>query len=99
MAENLVVGQTEPVEQQLTRNGVAENLTGATVELILWRGAVTINTAADVTAYDVALGKVRYTPDWDDLTPGVYQARWKVTKGSSIGFFPDGPADIWTVRV
>jgi len=99
VAENIVLGQTAPIDHQLLFNGVAVDLTGRTVEVVLRRGSTTADTAGDVSIIDNPTGKVRFTPDATDLLVGVYMARWKVTSGAEIAFFPDGEGDPWTVRL
>lgn len=98
---SLVEGWTGPLDFALKANGAAQDLTGATVVLILSkRDGVAVDTAADVSIIDAAAGTVRYAPDATDLTyaDNPYRARFKVTDGAGkITFFPSGEADKWTV--
>lgn len=102
MSRRLVEGQTGPVDKQLKVDGVALNLTGFTVALVLkTRAAVAVNTAGKVAVFDAAAGKVRYNPGATDLTAAnsPYRAHWQVTDGvSKVHFFPSGEAEIWTVH-
>lgn len=66
----------------LTANGVAQNLTGATVKFSMESqrtGLIKVNAAA-VTIVDAPTGQVKYS--WaagDTDTPGLYRAEFEVT--------------------
>jgi hypothetical protein len=97
----LVEGWTGPVKFQLLADGSPQDLTGATVELILI-GAddVAIDTAADVVVTEPLLGKLQYNPDPTDLTAAksLYRGRFKVTDSlGKVVFFPSGQPDSWEV--
>jgi hypothetical protein len=102
MAElTLVEGWTGPIDEILQKAGVAENLTGMTVALLLQKASgAAVDTAGDVTIMDAPAGKVRYSPDPTDLlaaeTPHV--ARWQVTDGAGkVVFFPSEAGEVWTI--
>jgi uncharacterized phiE125 gp8 family phage protein len=102
MAElTLVEGWTGPIDETLQKAGVAENLTGMTVALLLQKASgAAVDTAGDVTITDAPAGKVRYSPDPTDLlaaeTPHV--ARWQVTDGAGkVVFFPSEAGEVWTI--
>lgn len=81
-------------------NGVAVNLTGATVKFMMWApGAAAIKVNAAATITDATTGKVSYTPSATDTdTPGDYIAEWQVTfSGGAVETFPNG--DWLKVRV
>jgi uncharacterized phiE125 gp8 family phage protein len=103
MAElQLVEGWTGPIDETLKSNGVAVDLTGMTVELILQKATgAPVDTTGDVTVVTPASGLVRYSPDAADLvaaeTPHV--ARWKVTDGGGkVVFFPHEAGEVWLVQ-
>lgn len=89
-------GWTGDVLMQLLADGVAVNLTGTTVALVLRdRDGTLVDTSGDLTVTDPATGKVTWNPDAADLavakTP--HRLRFKVTDaGSKIVYFPSGPA-------
>lgn len=98
---SIVEGWTGNLDFQLLADGVAYDLSGFTVTLSLFdTGAKAVNTTSDVSVIDATGGKVRYTPDSADLTSRMspYAARFKVTNGSAVVFFPSGQAGVWTVR-
>lgn len=94
-------GSTEDVDFQLLVDGAVQDLTGATIELILndYNGFV-IDTSGDTSLVDGPTGKVRYSPDAADLvsTKSPYSARWKITKGGKVSFFPSNAPDIWEIQ-
>ena len=98
---NYVAGTTGPQDFKLLVDGVAADLTGKTVALILTgRDGVVVDTVGDVSVTGVLTGEVRYSPDSTDVpaanTP--YTARWAVTDGAGkVVFFPSGAADRWNV--
>jgi BppU N-terminal domain len=102
MATDWVQGQTSPKQYQVKLNGVAVNLTGATVTLELYDPAGTaVTTTGDVTVPTPATGIVQYAPDAADLVAleGRYTARFKIVDSNGyIAYAPDGKADVWTVR-
>jgi uncharacterized phiE125 gp8 family phage protein len=98
----LVEGHTGVIDETLKSNGVAVNLTGMTVELVLQMAVGSlVDTAGNVTVPTPAAGLVRYSPGAADLialdTPHV--ARWKVTDGNGkVVFFPSDAGEIWEVQ-
>lgn len=98
---DLVEGWTGRLDFTLKSNGVAQNLTGMTVELILKKSDGTpVDTASDVTIVDAAAGKVGYTPDAADLTSAAspLTARWKVIDGGgAVVYYPSRAPDTWRV--
>jgi hypothetical protein len=102
MSRRLVEGQTGPVDKQLKVDGVALNLAGCTVALVLkTRLGGLVDTATKVSVTDAPTGKVRYNPGSSDLTTASspYGAHWKVTDGATkIHFFPSGDPEQWTVH-
>ena len=93
----LTEGRTGAVPFQLLENGVAKDLTGATVELLLKkRDGTLVDTAGDVSVTNTASGLVSYSPDATDLTyaDAPYTGRFKVTDGGGkVFFFPEGNPD------
>lgn len=73
-----------PIRDQLTTDGSADDITGATVVFTMWDAetdAVKIDeNTANVTIDDAATGKVRYDFQSGDLdTAGVFAFEWEVT--------------------
>lgn len=102
--ENLVEGHTERIVETLLADGVAMNLTGKTVTLLLYDrqgnqitygGSSGIVTAADGTVY--------FDPASTDLlaSKSPYSVRWKVTTAGKVAYWPEGPSNgapgIWNV--
>jgi baseplate upper protein BppU len=100
MTVELVEGWTGDLDFVLKANGVALDLTGMTVELILRKpDGTTIDTAGDTSVPDPAAGKVRYAPDSADLVAAnsPLMARWKVTNAGKVVYFPAGSPDRWEI--
>lgn len=83
-------GDTLPVlEVELTLEGAAVDLTGASVEFYFSRGSSTVITRTAELAADPSTGRVRYefrvVEDWtsEDFSVGSYRFETQVT-------FPDG---------
>ncbi len=98
----MVVGWTGPINIRLLSQGdtPAGSLSGMTIALVL-RDHLgnTLDTSGDVAITDTSAWLVRYTPDPDDMVPGVYNGRFKVTDDSgAIVYFPSGEWDRWIVR-
>jgi hypothetical protein len=97
----LVGGWTGYIDEQLLADGVAVDLTGCTVALLLRKkdgSTLTLQGLTSVT--NAAQGRVRFAPHADDLdaTESPYVCRWKVTDGTGkVVYFPGGRADVWTV--
>jgi hypothetical protein len=101
VAEDLVEGWTEPIEHELLADGDVPGGSGKSVTLqLIDRNGFEVEIAGDVDWIDETAGTVRYTPDAGDLraSGSPYAARWKVTSSGESAFFPNGKADVWTVR-
>lgn len=102
MSIEVVEGWTGDLDFVLQADGVAVDLTGATVELILYKSDETlIDTSSDITVTDAASGAVSYSPDETDLlaSESPLRSRFKVTDGSGkVVYFPNARMDTWTVR-
>lgn len=99
--EDLVAGQTSPVDQQLLRDGYPFNAAGMTITLILRDKADNVLTLAGTVAWsDTSASKARFTPAASDLvaSPAAYRARWRVVSGSVVTYYPSAEADQWWVR-
>jgi hypothetical protein len=99
---DVVEGWTAAIDMQLNADGVAVNLTGATVELIL-RGVdgARVGSSGNLSIINSTGGQVRYLPDVGDLVArrSPYRARFKVTDAAAkIAFYPSGESDSWVVR-
>jgi uncharacterized phiE125 gp8 family phage protein len=98
----LVEGHTGVIDETLKTNGMAVDLTGMTVTLLLQTADGTpVPTLGNVTVPSPSAGVVRYSPAATDLlaidTPHV--ARWKVIDtGGHIVFFPSDAGEVWEVQ-
>jgi hypothetical protein len=101
----VVEGTTAPLDFSVLENGAPPDLTGMTITLILKDSAGAIVGVAGTVA-SPGIGVIRYTPNASDLvaasTP--HTARFKVTSGASVKFYPGGgahggAADAMTWRV
>ncbi len=82
----------------LKADGVAVDLTGLTVELVLTsrNGDAVVTTGDTRISGTPTTGQVYYRPDVDDMTAALspYTLHWKVTDGSGYTvYFPNGAAD------
>lgn len=103
---NLVEGETAPVDVTLydgegaCRTAVVG--TGLTVTMILRdRVGAIIQVSGNVDWLNALVGTVRYSPAAEDLKAerSPYKARFKVTDSNNDdAFYPNGEADVWTVR-
>lgn len=101
-----VEGETAPRDFILKEDGEPKDLTGLTVTLELWkRDGTAVTTTGDLavitpqTGADV--GRVRLTPDADDLVAAdsPLRARFKASDLlGGFGYFPRGEPMIWRVR-
>ncbi len=102
MAINLVEGWTGRIIYQLVAAGVVQDLSGASVELILYdRNSQPVSLSGSSDVLDAEEGKVYFDPAEDDLVAAriPYSARWKVTDGvGKVAFFPNGEPERWHVR-
>lgn len=82
----------------LKADGVAVDLTGMTVGLVLKkRAGETVSTLGNTRVDDAPnTGRVYYAPDADDMVNALspYTVHWQVTDGvGKVVFFPNGAAD------
>lgn len=81
----------------LKADGVAVDLTGLTVALVLTDVYGATVTVAGTTRVDgtPSTGRVYYTPAAGDLRNALqpYKLRWRVTDGADVVFFPNAAAD------
>ena len=105
MGQTLEFAETEtaPRDIPVTDGGVAFDLTGATISLILYDSSETIvsNPGTCAAFGDPALGVVRFTPANASVllaAKSPYRARIKVTKSGADYLFPnDAHGDRWIV--
>lgn len=103
---SFVDGETKPVDVTLYdgegTSRTAVNGAGLTIALVLRdRTGALVPTAGAVDWLVAASGTVRFNPAVTDLRAanGPYEARWKVTDSNSDdAYYPNGEAEIWTVR-
>ena len=100
--EQLVEGWTDPIIQQLLNDGAAVNLTGCTVELLLYdcNNHVIVH-GGSATVLDAATGKVKFEAAASDFvaSKSPLKVRWKVTDNADeVSYFPNAAADTWIVR-
>lgn len=95
----LVEGWTERVRINLLADDVAINLTGYTVELIVYNSSGTLTLVGTSGIDDPVTGTVYFDPDASDLVKGRLKARWKVIDPSGkVAFFPNTvDPDIWVI--
>lgn len=100
-----VEGATAPKRFRIRdKDGVAVDLTGKTVTLVLAKfrePTVTVSTTGDVTVVDPTDGIIAFAPDAGDLraVDSPLSARFKI-EGSDIAYAPEEDADAlqWLVR-
>jgi hypothetical protein len=111
MALELTAGWTGPLDLVLKSDGVPVVFTSSqhTPALVLrTRERTLVDTTGDVAWYTscgtlyASCGTVTYTPGPADLysSESPYLARVRITAGSAsseVIYFPNGPADPWTV--
>ena len=99
MAIDLVEGWTEPIEYTILADGAAVDLTGKTVNLLLYDcDQNLLEPAGELTITDAPTGKVAFTPAAGDLVAAKspYYVRFHVVED---GFFaPNARAEEWHVR-
>jgi len=101
----VVQGQTQPINVQLLRDGVAVDLSNVPAEnisLILrgLNGAV-IDPAGTIEILDASSGKISFVPVAESFqpTPSPYTGRWRVVDSDGkVGFFPNREFDQWIIR-
>lgn len=97
-----VEGALRPKVWTLGVGGVAEDLTGGTVALILTaRDGSTVDTSSRVAIVSAPAGTVSYTPGAGDLVAHLspYRATWQVTIGGVPARFPEVDPLVWHVRI
>lgn len=103
---NLVEGETKPVDVTLfdgegtSRTATDGSGLSVTMDLRDRNGSV-VPFAGKVDWLVAASGTVRYSPAAEDLKAerSPYHVRFKVTDGSGkVAPYPNGEADVWTVR-
>lgn len=101
MALNLVQGWTEQIQDTLFADGVVQDLTGMTVQLVMYNsGKKPVTLLGDTVIVNASEGVVGFNPATTDLLKGVYSIRWKVTDPSDrVAFFPSGSPEVWTVQL
>lgn len=99
---DLVQGWTSPVDFRLDADGVAVDLSGMTVTLVLsTNNGELVSLGGSTSLLDATGGQVRYTPSTGggDFVKGSFRGRWQVVDGDSkVVYFPNGEADTWNVR-
>ena len=98
MALDLVEGWTERIRYTIIADGVAVNLAGKTVELLVYDKRESLKSmAGDVDVETAASGLVYFDPDVNDLkhAESPYVIRWKVTASGVSAFFPSEAPEQW----
>lgn len=97
--KDVVEGWTEPIRHRLLNDGVALDIQGRTVELILeTKAGVAVDTTGKTANLDDGTedlkGVVEYTPEAGDLMAddSPYYVVWKVTAFGEDAFWPNGAA-------
>ncbi len=102
MGLSIVEGWTGPMDFILKADGVAVDLTGCTVTLLLRDIDGTSRTlTGSVSILDGVNGKIRFSPGVNDIgaAGNTLLARFKVVDSSTkIVYFPSGDADKWEVE-
>lgn len=96
-----VHGWTEPVDMQLLRKGVPENLVGKTVSIVATDKNGNTPITGTVSVQDATNGIVRLTPSAGDFdaTKSPYRVWWRITNGFlQDAFAPSGEPDIWIIH-
>ncbi len=100
--EQLVEGWTDPITQQLLSDSTPVNLSGCTVELLLYDcNNRAISHGGSATVLDATTGKVKFEAAASDFvaSKSPLKVRWKVTDGADeVSYFPNASADTWIVR-
>lgn len=96
-----VEGTTYPYDFTLKLEGSAVNRDGATIEVEFTDADGDAVAFAGTCAWiSAAAGTVRVTPTADDLpfSTGQVRARFKVTLGGQVEYFPNAAPDVWRIR-
>jgi hypothetical protein len=96
-----IEGDTSEQVFTLQENGVAADLSGATVQLVL-RPAPRMGGPLRVHPVDIVSaseGKVSFSPTGEELkvSESPYLARFRVTRNGVKSHFPNSTPDTWTV--
>jgi len=100
--ENIIEGQTAPLDWLLKANGSPQNLDTMTVEAVLKssRGTI-VSTTDDVAIFSTTGGIVRLNPDAVDFRSyrSPYYLRFRVTDvAGKAAYFPSGDPIVLLVR-
>ena len=101
MPITVVEGWTDDLDFVCEQDGQPKDLSGGTVELLLFdKTGTEITEAGTLSIQDAPNGVVRYEPDAGDLllANSPLYARVKfTTAGGKDSFYPSNCADVWTV--
>ena len=100
--EKLVAGWTEPIRQQLLKDGATWDATGLTLGLTLTdKDGAAVTTTGKVTWDTPSTAIAKFTPSAGDLlaSGSPYSATWSVTNGSQTAYYPNDAPDVWFVHV
>ena len=89
---DIVEGWDEPFDEQLLADGVARNITGATVAFLVYgRNEVLATHTGTASITTAATGLVRYAPVAGEFTAAnsPYGYRWRVTLGGKVSYHPN----------
>ena len=97
----IISGTTSAIPFQIIDAGVPVDLTAATVALLLAdKTGTTVSSPGTITTTNATEGRVTLTPANSSVfvaSNGPYAARWRVTIGGLISYYPEGPRDIWEI--
>jgi len=104
MPLSLIQGETAPIQYQLLADGVAADLTGATVAIsITDRRGIEASSTGTVSVVDSTDGQVTFTPaTTGDFTRArsPYSVRFTVETPSGTVYFPNAATpEYWIVSV
>lgn len=97
---HLHAGWTEPINDQLFADGVAVNLTGMTVAIVIQDAAGnTLSVAGTVSIPDPTNGKVRFAPNSGAITAvgSPWRVLWRVTSAGKDAYFPSEGYIRWSI--
>jgi hypothetical protein len=100
MIYEFVHGWTEPIQMQLLRKGIPEDLTGKTVTIIAVDKDGNAPITGTVTVVDAVNGIVKLSPASGDLnaTKSPYRVWWKLSQSGQDSFVPSGEPDTWIIH-
>jgi hypothetical protein len=99
--EKLVEGWTEPIRQQLLKDGDVWDATGASLALLIHdKNGAAVALAGSVVWSDATQAIAQYTPASGDLpaSGSPYTATWQLAAGGQVAYWPNAAADLWLVR-